>query len=459
MHIGISGHRQLENPGTVKEEIKNHLQASLKKQKAGNKSFYAVSGLAIGADTLFAEAALELGIPFIAVLPFSEKEYERDFEGNDLFRFKHLLSNAARTDIVSPDPENQEQRDVAYLAYGMKIARMSDIMMLVWDGQEAKGTGGTAEIARYAKTKRKKIIRIRAYRNDISRHYVKLDQDAIKYKKRYERWWLAGILFSLAAAVLLAISVSFHGHINEKWFSTIEFVCIITALLIILNLKAGDLNKKRLNFRREAERFRVLETMIKGKFPIEEITDFEDISLAGKELEEKYIGQKAGDNSFEDRKEELLNLIHGQFDYHDNKRPKFNKTMFGVLEHSQFPLLFLFCLAVSLHTLAIWLEHFCPMQKIHGPASISLLCCLVIPPIYAAIEGYIFFKEYHKILRDSEQMKKFFSEQQSKIVVLDATVPRSLAELNEIAAKIRNNMDAEIKDWYATMKEKQNPGM
>jgi len=106
-----------------------------------------VSALAEGADRIVAEEALRLGYELHAVLPFSPSEYERDFEGAaSLAEFRALLQQARAVLALDGSRESQEEQDSAYEAAGFTILAHADLVVAIWDGEEARGTGGTAEI-------------------------------------------------------------------------------------------------------------------------------------------------------------------------------------------------------------------------------------------------------------------------------------------------------------------------
>jgi uncharacterized phage-like protein YoqJ len=101
-----------------------------------------ISGMALGWDTAFAEAAIVLRIPFIAAVPFPGQEFMWPKPSQETFRF--ILSQAAEVIEVSPGP---------YAAWKMQVrnkhmVNSSDKVCALWDGS----TGGTANCIEYAKS-------------------------------------------------------------------------------------------------------------------------------------------------------------------------------------------------------------------------------------------------------------------------------------------------------------------
>ena len=87
--IGVTGHRDLGDEATA-AFVAGQCKAILQKALAEHGEVVALSALAEGADTLFAEAALELGVPLEAVTPF--EGYVEDFEGQARERYERLLA-------------------------------------------------------------------------------------------------------------------------------------------------------------------------------------------------------------------------------------------------------------------------------------------------------------------------------------------------------------------------------
>lgn len=116
------------------------------KQREHGRRLVALSAIAAGADSLFAEAAISLHIPLDVVLPF--EGYEEDFaEGEERARFERLLAAARRTRTLSYERRSQE----AYVAVGRWVVDNSDQLIAVWDGLPARGPGGTGDVVTYAR--------------------------------------------------------------------------------------------------------------------------------------------------------------------------------------------------------------------------------------------------------------------------------------------------------------------
>jgi hypothetical protein len=141
--IGVTGHRDLGDEVTA-AFVARQCKAVLQKALTEHGEVVALSALAEGADTLFAEAALELGIPLEAVTPF--EGYVEDFKGQARERYERLL---AQTRVEHRLP-HAERSDEAYLAGGLWVVNHCDFLVVIWNGQPAAGTGGTGDVVDYA---------------------------------------------------------------------------------------------------------------------------------------------------------------------------------------------------------------------------------------------------------------------------------------------------------------------
>lgn len=117
-----------------------------------------VTALAEGADTLAAQAALQRGWQMDACLPFPAADYASDFaEGPARERFEHLLAQA--TSVMSL-PGTRSAASAAYEAVGRVVLDQSDIIVALWDGDPARGRGGTAQVVAEAVARHIPVIHV-----------------------------------------------------------------------------------------------------------------------------------------------------------------------------------------------------------------------------------------------------------------------------------------------------------
>ena len=132
------------------DEVIASLQREIRGEMIGRSS------IASGADTLFAEAWLAANLKWIALLPFPEAEFKRDFSEPDWKRARALLDRAERTETLSAAAE----RPGGYLHCGLATVDGADLMIALWDGKASRGLGGTAQIVEHARHVRKPLILI-----------------------------------------------------------------------------------------------------------------------------------------------------------------------------------------------------------------------------------------------------------------------------------------------------------
>ena len=150
--IGITGHRDV-----VADDIPV-LQAAVRAELTQLREMYASSriilltALAEGADRIAAHAALEAGVEVGAVLPMLQLEYEADFQTDASIReFRELLAAAHWTHVVPASAKNPgaiQDRAQQYLEAGIYIARHSQLLFALWDGDTIEKKGGTSHIVR-----------------------------------------------------------------------------------------------------------------------------------------------------------------------------------------------------------------------------------------------------------------------------------------------------------------------
>ena len=174
--VGVVGHRPNRLPQDAERQaqlravlgdILSHVQAAVEafQQPSRKACLYApdapvlraVSPLAEGADRIFADEALKRGYGLCCPMPFPQAEFESDFGPEAVTVFRDLLERAASNDLVrfemdgrrnSPADDDAEAR--AYAATGRVVVNQSDLLVVVWDGGQPAGNGGTVHALRDA---------------------------------------------------------------------------------------------------------------------------------------------------------------------------------------------------------------------------------------------------------------------------------------------------------------------
>jgi conflict system pore-forming effector with SLATT domain len=160
--VGFSGHRQLADPdgtaGAIREEL-----AFLRKLIPGE--WIALSSIAQGGDRLFVKEARQMGLSWHAILPLPRAEFASDFTPDDWSAVEKTLDTADHVHIVS---ENGDRKD-SYLDCGIETANGSDVLLAVWDGDPARGKGGTADVVQYAQSIGKPVIIVNPATHEVRR--------------------------------------------------------------------------------------------------------------------------------------------------------------------------------------------------------------------------------------------------------------------------------------------------
>lgn len=113
-----------------------------------------VSALAAGADQLVTCTVLQLDGSLHAMIPSAG--YESTLDGDDLHSYEELLAQADEITRLEFDEPSEQ----AYWAAGKQIVDCCDLLIAIWDGQPARGLGGTADVVDYARSigKRTQVI-------------------------------------------------------------------------------------------------------------------------------------------------------------------------------------------------------------------------------------------------------------------------------------------------------------
>ncbi|MER6436005.1 hypothetical protein ABT275_06600 [Streptomyces sp. NPDC001185] len=140
MRLGITGHRGLS------PEVEARVRTGLAKAVAGYaaEDLVAVSCIADGPDSWFAEVVLDHGGRLEAVVPADE--YRASLPDWHRPVYDGLMARA--TDVHHTGMKESTSR--AHQAGSEIVVSLADQLIAVWDGQPARGHGGTADAVAYA---------------------------------------------------------------------------------------------------------------------------------------------------------------------------------------------------------------------------------------------------------------------------------------------------------------------
>ncbi|GAA3565791.1 hypothetical protein GCM10022222_57000 [Amycolatopsis ultiminotia] len=134
--IAITGHRGLPDAST--RLVDAALRAALAENADGQ--LVGVSCIADGADTLFARAVLDAGGRLVVVVP--ARQYRDGLPADHHPVYDALIAHAS--DVIRLDHE--ESTSTAHMDASIRMLDGADRLMAVWDGQPARGYGGTADV-------------------------------------------------------------------------------------------------------------------------------------------------------------------------------------------------------------------------------------------------------------------------------------------------------------------------
>lgn len=170
VRVGVTGHRVIDDSVAVTAAVRDALtrvrerfgsagdaatgDAATPGAGAGDvvraaMRLEAVSSLAEGADRIVARAVLaEADATLTVPLPLPADDYATDFAAaGSKAEFEELIGRAARVEVMPA----AATRDEAYDRAGRWVVEHSDVLLALWDGEAARGRGGTAEIVAYAR--------------------------------------------------------------------------------------------------------------------------------------------------------------------------------------------------------------------------------------------------------------------------------------------------------------------
>lgn len=164
LRIAISGHRFLPDLYHIARDVDQVLERIT--QVYPGRTWIVLSPLAEGADQfivehiLLVQPAAHLQVP----IPMPEADYLKTLTTPAAQRnFLRLYTLAQRTFELPAAASPQE----AYLQLGRYLISHSDLLIAVWDGQPARGSGGTGDIVQMARLAKMPLAWIHA-QNELS---------------------------------------------------------------------------------------------------------------------------------------------------------------------------------------------------------------------------------------------------------------------------------------------------
>lgn len=143
--VAVTGHQHLGDDHTT-AFVHNHFGLLLVRLRDTHpEGLIGLSGLAAGADTLFAEVALRGGLPLEVCLAAADV-VENFPTGVERERFLTLCAKSHHIHRL-PFPTRS---NAAYMALGHWLVNSCDLLIAAWNGLPATAEGGTADVVGYA---------------------------------------------------------------------------------------------------------------------------------------------------------------------------------------------------------------------------------------------------------------------------------------------------------------------
>jgi hypothetical protein len=141
--VGMTGHQGL--PAPTAELVTTALRDTLWPYAL---NLVGVTMLGPGADQLFARVVLSLGGILHVVQPTVGMQYRDSFGDHEARRgYDELYGQASHVEAL----EHTESTEQAHMDGGRTVVDRSSMLVAVWDGQPARGLGGTADVVAYAR--------------------------------------------------------------------------------------------------------------------------------------------------------------------------------------------------------------------------------------------------------------------------------------------------------------------
>ena len=141
--IAITGHMNLtvDSVPLVRKAITDALTPYTSDELTG------ISCIARGADSIFAQAVLDVGGKLEVVLPAADYR-ERKVKPDHAPQFDELMRRATTVRVMPYEKANR----VVYEATNEVLVSTCDRLFAIWDGQSGADKGSTASVVEYARS-------------------------------------------------------------------------------------------------------------------------------------------------------------------------------------------------------------------------------------------------------------------------------------------------------------------
>lgn len=152
--IGFTGPRLGINELVIRPVLTGVLEGLKQRARKAGGEAELYASVAEGADTLCVEIARVLDLPVHLLLPLPEGDFAQDFSSSEAWERSKLQLEKAR---LRPSRDSvhrvsgESSRPECYFNQGFHMLEALDVLVAVWDGEPAKGMGGTGDVISQAR--------------------------------------------------------------------------------------------------------------------------------------------------------------------------------------------------------------------------------------------------------------------------------------------------------------------
>ena len=256
--VAWTGHREIPNENVVARAVETVLDrlATMRGDR-----LLAIGSIAIGADTIVAEAVVRRDIPLSVVLPYEIQRFESEATGSARHRVHRLYDAAKSVRYISPQPSDDE----AFFAASEVMLEHADLLIAIIDPERPASRVGAKAVRDLARKRGIQVIAIDARNGEFEFESVAqaIDGPPIRNRKRVLELFLESdsaaanaskpvrstlfwiIILHLAASAIAVAQLVFEDVIESHVDSHIASVVKIASLAIAVGLAWRGRSKHR----------------------------------------------------------------------------------------------------------------------------------------------------------------------------------------------------------------------
>ncbi|MEM9752998.1 MAG: hypothetical protein AAF916_06390 [Planctomycetota bacterium] len=148
--VGWSGHRNIDAA-----VVTPAIESVVAELVGSGRRIAGLGSVAIGCDLLVAGQLDDAGVPLLLLLPYDREAFETEAAAEEVAEIDRLLGVAR--DVTVTGHVRDEDR---YLELGAQTVEGCGVLIAVWDGEAARGAGGTGDVIELANAQGTPVIRI-----------------------------------------------------------------------------------------------------------------------------------------------------------------------------------------------------------------------------------------------------------------------------------------------------------